>query len=232
MKETEIYRIIQEIVAEHVDQQYSFPEPAVVASIDPVNFLCTAKLLFDADRNPDGTYTNTIVGPLRICAPYAGAGFGLPIMPQVGDEVLVVYHGGKLNDGYVVGRLFGPDDLPPAFNNGEFKMVHASGSSLLYDVAGNVTIAVKNGPTIQFLATGEVKFANTNSSFDMNPAGQIAITGAGGIEVLNLVLSLLGDMLVAAPTFVTTTSGPGVLDPALVTQLTTLQAQLQSIVQT
>jgi hypothetical protein len=231
-KEDDVYRMIQAMIAEHVEQQYGFPEPAIVASVDLVNFQCTAQLMYDADRNDDGTYTPTIVGPLRICAPYAGNGYGIPVMPQKGDEVLVIYHGGKLNDGYVVGRLFGPDDPPPAFNNGEFKLVHASGSTLLYDTAGNVKITVPKGPTVQFLATGEVSIVSTNASIDMNANGQIAITGPGGVELLNLINTLLQNMLAAAPAFVDGASGPSALSPQLVAQMTTLQGQLQSIVQT
>ena len=253
-KENDVYRMIQAMVREIVDQQFNMPEPAIITSIDMTTYTVKAQLLYDEDM---------IVGPLRVCMGYAGNGYGITCMPQIDDEVLIVYHGGTINDGYVVGRLYGPDDPPPAFNNGEYKITHASGSTLLMDNDGNIVYTAKNGAqttigqdgtittvnskgsfvvkpsgemvmtgpeaTVDVMDTGEVKISNSAGSIDMNASGQFALTGPGGVELLTILNNLIQDMITAAPSFALYPSGS--MNPALLTQITALQVQLATILQ-
>lgn len=52
----------------------------------------------------------------RVAMPMAGSGRGLQLMPDVNDEVLVVFEHGDMRFPYVLGGLWNGKDKPPAAN--------------------------------------------------------------------------------------------------------------------
>jgi phage protein D/phage baseplate assembly protein gpV len=53
----------------------------------------------------------------RIASPMAGSGRGFMFLPEVNDEVLVVFEHGDPSRAYVVGQLWNAQDLPPKKNS-------------------------------------------------------------------------------------------------------------------
>jgi len=236
-KEGDIYSMIQEIVTEVMSQQVAHPEPAIVTSIDPDTYTVKAQLFYDE---------GIIVGPLRIVESYAGNGFGVTSMPQIGDEVLVVFQGGRISDGYVVGRLHGPEDVAPPFNNGEWKLTHQSGAIVLLDVDGNVKLTSKDGAsatigsggditlkndkvTATLANGGDVNITNGQGTFDMNASGQFAIKNTAGDDLLNILNDTIQDFITAAPSLALYPSGS--MNPTLLTNLTALQLKIAALKQ-
>ena len=65
----------------------------------------------------------------RVAAPLAGKERGFLFLPEVGDEVLVVFEHGDITRPYILGGLWGGTDLPPtAAGNGRDKKVLKSKS--------------------------------------------------------------------------------------------------------
>ncbi len=102
-----------------------------ITSADPTKYM--AKVLLQ----PLGIET----GWLPIGTLYAGPGFGLVALPDVGTEVTVLFEHGDLNCGKVLCCNFNDSDAPPAgLLPGEVVMLHKSGSLLKFDVGGDVEI--------------------------------------------------------------------------------------------
>ena len=53
---------------------------------------------------------------IRVTSQYVGAGWGIVVLPHVGQEVLVVFANGELNEGHVIGCSYseGADAPPPS----------------------------------------------------------------------------------------------------------------------
>src|SRR4051794_35013716 len=70
---------------------------------------------------PDGTYELSYLtmdngepsAPARVMMPSAGAKRGFHFMPDVGDEVLVAFHCGDVNEPVILGAAFNDDSQPP-----------------------------------------------------------------------------------------------------------------------
>ncbi|MFN8507095.1 MAG: VgrG-related protein [Dehalococcoidia bacterium] len=91
-------------------------------------------------------------GWVRIASPMAGNGRGLMILPEVNDEVLVVFEHGDLNQPIVVGSLWNGADKPPleqhsvAVNGGNVEQrilkTRAGHTILLNDKSGEEAIHI------------------------------------------------------------------------------------------
>lgn len=57
----------------------------------------------------------------RVAQPYAGDGRGTYWMPELGDEVCVIFEGGDINNPYVLGGIWNGPDVPPAPGNPDGK---------------------------------------------------------------------------------------------------------------
>jgi len=53
----------------------------------------------------------------RLASPMAGKGRGLYLLPEVDDEVLVVFEQGQLDRPFIIGALWNGEDDPPAGND-------------------------------------------------------------------------------------------------------------------
>ena len=80
---------------------------------------------------------------IRVCSFYVGNGWGLVSLPHVGNEVIVTFLNGDLNDGIVTGILYSEEaDVPP--DGAEHPaLFHESGSKIVLDHNGNIVIEAK-----------------------------------------------------------------------------------------
>jgi len=57
----------------------------------------------------------TITEWCRVCQPYAGNGYGMMFVPEIGDEVLISFVHGEMCEPIVLGGLYNAKDKPPGF---------------------------------------------------------------------------------------------------------------------
>ncbi|WP_425058364.1 phage baseplate assembly protein V [Sporomusa carbonis] len=77
---------------------------------------------------------------IRVCSFYVGNGWGLVSLPHVGNEVVVTFLNGDLNDGVVTGILYSEGaDVPP--DGAEHPaLFHESGSKIVLGHNGDIVI--------------------------------------------------------------------------------------------
>jgi uncharacterized protein involved in type VI secretion and phage assembly len=144
----------------------------VVSVKDPNNLNRIQVRVFDVDgiNDQDGAVW------ARVVVPFAGDNRGAFFIPDVGDEVLVVYLGGDSRYPVVVGGLWnGHDKAPDQFGG--------SGDSVdRWTITGKqgTKIAIiedSSGPTIQFTTPGQLsgKITDSGSSIEFTDANQTSI---------------------------------------------------------
>ena len=128
----------------------------------------------------------------RLATLMAGASRGTWFIPDVGDEVLVVFEGGDARRPYVVGGLWNGEDSPPEQMDGAGNNYKKSITSrrdiriTLDDTEGGETLTLKTpgGQTIEMKDGGitiEVKDSSGNS-VKLEPSG-ITVTAAAQVKV-------------------------------------------------
>lgn len=144
----------------------------VVSVKDPNNLNRIQVRIFDVDgiNDQDGAVW------ARVVVPFAGDNRGAFFIPDVGDEVLVVYLGGDSRYPVVVGGLWnGHDKAPDQFGG--------SGDSVdRWTITGKqgTKIAIiedSSGPTIEFTTPGQLsgKMTDSGSSIEFTDANQTSI---------------------------------------------------------
>jgi len=122
----------------------------------------------------------------------AGAGRGTWFIPDVGDEVLVVFEGGDPRRPYVIGALWNGADAPPETmdgggNNNRKTIQGRSGlrislddrnsqESLTLETPGGQTVVLKDGP-------GAIEVRDSNGNQVRLETGGITITSAAKVTV-------------------------------------------------
>ena len=137
--------------------QLGQPRFGTVQSVDTATY--TAKVMLE----PDGILTNW----LPIKSLWIGSGWGLVCPPNAGDQVICVPHDGDPDNLVIVGSVYSQQQVPPDGNQGEFWLVHQTGSSVKLTNAGSVDVVGVN------MATMTVG----GSSLVMTPTG-IALTSS------------------------------------------------------
>ncbi|HEX8281810.1 MAG TPA: phage baseplate assembly protein V [Pyrinomonadaceae bacterium] len=128
----------------------------------------------------------------RLATMMAGANRGTWFIPDVGDEVLVVFEGGDARRPYVVGALWNGKDSPPEQMDGAGNNYKKSITSrrdiriTLDDTEGGETLTLKTpmGQTIEMKDGGitiEIKDVSGNS-VKLEPSG-ITVTAAAQVKV-------------------------------------------------
>lgn len=92
-----------------------------------LNGVCTGLVEDNEDPGKEGRVkirfpwldNRTLSEWCRVSQPYAGNGYGVLFIPEVGDEVLVSFVHGDMNEPVVLGGLYNSVDLPPAFKQGD-----------------------------------------------------------------------------------------------------------------
>ncbi|WP_299449177.1 phage baseplate assembly protein V [uncultured Phascolarctobacterium sp.] len=112
-----------------MDDKKHFPQVGIVTSVD--NKAYRAKVYIPLlDEETDF---------IRISSLYVGMGWGLVSLPHIGQEVVVSFMNGDLNDGIIVGFNYSEEsDSPP--NSAELMLLHESGSLLRFCNNGNVEL--------------------------------------------------------------------------------------------
>lgn len=112
-----------------MDDQTTFAQVGIVTAIDTENY--RVKVWFPLlEKESDF---------IRVTSQYVGAGWGIVALPHVGQEVLVVFANGELNEGHVIGCSYseGADAPPPSE---EVAMVHESGSQFRFHANGDISL--------------------------------------------------------------------------------------------
>ncbi len=103
----------------------------------------------------------------RICLPYASANSGTWLIPEIGDEVVVMFENGNLDSPIILGALYSGKNSPPASgkagdfnsdNKNNLKFIRTrSGHQICFDDSGQGGISIQDafGNSI-VLKNGEV----------------------------------------------------------------------------
>lgn len=124
---------------------------------------------------------------IRMAVPHAGDKRGFYFVPEVGDEVIVDFDGGRPEFPIVIGSLYnGKSNFSSSFN----------------DKNNIKSIKTKSGNEIIFDDTGKLIFKNEHNTIELNceKDGSIAITTNGDISISaakNLAMSVGADMSVS-----------------------------------
>src|SRR5262249_36796271 len=116
----------------------------------------------------------------RVASPMAGNGRGLFFLPEVGDEVLVMFERGDPRFPYVVGSLWNGKDKAPASNddgkNHERVIRSRSGHVIrFHDEPGNETLEV-----IDASGKNSITIDTANNTITINSTKDIALTAPDG----------------------------------------------------
>lgn len=113
-----------------LDRRSAQPRLGIVASVRTDKYLATVRL------QPG----NHLTGWLPILTQWIGPGWGLACAPSPGDQVLVIPQEGYYDHGIIVGYCRSDHQPPPVAPEGEFWLVHKSGSSLKLANDGKIHI--------------------------------------------------------------------------------------------
>jgi len=153
----------------------AMPRLGLVSSYDPDKYAAKVRIM------PEDVET----GWLPISSPWTGNSWGLfaPLTP--GDQVIVLFEGGSLDAGIVIGRLYSNQQRPLAATPGEFWLVHKSGSALKFNNDGTVNLTTASdlnatvGGNANITVSGNIVSQATqwNHTGPLNVDGAITATG-------------------------------------------------------
>ena len=104
----------------------------------------------------------------RIVTPFAGSERGLQIMPEIGDEALVVFEHGDLRFPYVLGFLWNRERLPPRSEPQQRTLETVSGHVLEFDDtegSEKISLLFKGDLPSITLEEGAIKIQTSDQSF-------------------------------------------------------------------
>ncbi len=112
-----------------MDDKKHFPQIGIVTSVDSTDYRAKVYIpLLDEETDF-----------IRISSLYVGMGWGLVSLPHIGQEVVVSFMNGDLNDGIITGFNYSEEsDKPP--HSAELLLLHESGSYLRFGNGGNVEL--------------------------------------------------------------------------------------------
>lgn len=129
----------------------------------------------------------------RVASPMAGPDTGIYFMPQPGDEVLVGFHHGDVNEPFVIGSLWNGQDLPPASTpfdaQFKFRIRTPLGHDLEFDdLEQKVTLTTTAEHQLAFSLTGiTLKTIGGAAEITLSAEGAITITAATSLKLQSLV---------------------------------------------
>lgn len=119
----------------------------------------------------------------RVVTPMAGKDRGLYLLPEVDDEVLVMFEHGRVDHPFVLGALWNGKDKPPAQNEGgkndKRVLKSRSGHTITLDDtdgAEKITIADKTGKN-------QIVFDSKQSSLSITADKDVTIAAGGNITL-------------------------------------------------
>lgn len=130
--------------------------------------------------HPVGQKTN-----VRLGFAYEGAGFGLFVLPEVGDEVVCVFPGGDINSGVAIARMPNKlDSIPSGVGHDKILLVGKDGHDLDVTINGDVTMNVTGSADV--IAEGAATLKSSSGAVKTEGAtiGTVkapsVVLGAGG----------------------------------------------------
>jgi len=111
-----------------------WPRIGLVDSYDPNRHAVKVKFA-DEDK---------LSGWVPIGSAWTGNGWGLHMAPVVGAQVVVAYHDGDTNAGFVSHQLFSRTDNPLVVPSGDMWLQHQNGNSIKLHASGLVEIVSEN----------------------------------------------------------------------------------------
>ncbi|CAJ0705806.1 phage baseplate assembly protein V [Ralstonia holmesii] len=175
------------LAAEMAQSGKSHSKAGIVTSYDPGTASARVRLQpIDPDQ-PD----NSLTGWLPVCTPWVGNGWGLDAPVSIGDQVIVQFIDGEVENGFITCRLFSDAQRPTGAKSGEFFLSHQSGAYVKLTNDGKLLINSQveidaSGPTINIQATGNVNVQAGGSANITAPSIQL---GASGQSLLAFVTS-------------------------------------------
>lgn len=130
-----------------------------------------------------------------VVSPWAGAGRGAQLLPEVGDEALVAFRHGDTKNPYVLGFLWSETAPPPNPNHwfGRSELLSRTGHRVVFDdLEGGERLTLESGGGHRIVlddTAGGMQVSVTDSSGKLSlvidtSAGKISISSkAAGIEV-------------------------------------------------
>ena len=207
----------------------------VINVMDPENRNRVQVRVFNADgvNGQDGAVW------ARVAVPFAGSNRGAFFMPDVGDEVLVVYLSGDSRFPVVIGGLWNGNDSAPDSFGGSGNSVDrwtitgkagtkiaiiedASGPTIEFTTPGHLTgkMTDSGGGSIEFSDSRQTSIKIDSSGVTVNaPTAQVQVTAATSMSItapqlnVNAAMSTFSGMVqcqvMQATTVVATTYTPG-----------------------
>jgi uncharacterized protein involved in type VI secretion and phage assembly len=179
------------------------------------------------NKDPEGLNRVKLKFPLRenshetdwapITSLMSGNSMGTLFVPEVGDEVLVAFHLGNLNQPFVIGSLWNTANKPPVKDdkNNIRKIYSRAGHELIFDDtegAGKVTIKTKKGIQLEIddksekitlgtvsdaqsivlagSSTGTITIKSSSNKITIDNKGDIKIESAKAITVKSTQINL------------------------------------------
>ena len=124
----------------------------------------------------------------RVAVLMAGSNRGTYFIPQIGDEVLIAFANGNVNEPYVIGSLWNGRDLPPArdSNSPKYQRVIRTpkGLQVLFDDAEKKTIEISHPDGAKLrLESQKIELSIGSTSITMNKDGDITIKSRAQIKL-------------------------------------------------
>jgi len=155
----------------------AMPRLGLVSSYDPDKYAAKVRVM------PEDVET----GWLPVASPWIGNSWGLFAPPTPGDQVVVLFEGGSLDAGVVIGRLYSNQQRPLGAVPGEFWLIHQSGSALKFNNDGTVDLTTSGD--LNVTAGGNIVSQATvwNHTGPINVDGDLTATGTvtGDTEIVS-----------------------------------------------
>lgn len=128
-----------------------------------------------------------------------GTRYGAYFIPQTGDEVLVAFNGGDVNEPYIVGSLWNGVDRPPTLTPTDAvnkRIIRTpQGHEVEFDDASQsitITSSTKQKITID-PAKVEMETTEGKTTFTLDTVGNVSIQSTIGIELKAPTITIEGD---------------------------------------
>jgi phage protein D/phage baseplate assembly protein gpV len=126
-------------------------------------------------------------------SPMTGAGMGFYALPEKGDQVLVAFEGGDLNQPYVIGGLWHARAKPPETNsdgkNSKRVIRSRAGHKITFDDTadvGKLTVEDGKGSVITLDATNGNVTISAKNNLAIKAGGNISLEAAGGATKITM----------------------------------------------
>jgi uncharacterized protein involved in type VI secretion and phage assembly len=134
-----------------------------------------------------------------VCAPFAGDGYGLWCIPQVGDIVIVAFENGDLNWPVVIGSVWDlhnspPVDLPSDATDKRVLKTPKGHELVFDDMTMEITLTHLSGHKITLTQDSiKIELAQSAASLELTQPGEATLTGKTSAEVTAKKTTVKGD---------------------------------------